>query len=216
MNFEEFLEPNAESAQPNSTDEISSVKAEVVAQEEEVTSVDLDVQKAVVESLAADKAEQEETIKILRDENAALKNEIESLKQKIVEQNVALEKVGDVLFKNTETKTSNQISLLDRNLELPDRFPGETRDQVIEAIKEAKDRADSEGRVRRAQLLESVLVVNESSGNLEKKREALIKFFNDNQNILTGPVIGELEKYGISHKKGDEYLLPSEIVKRTY
>ena len=139
-----------------------------------------------------------------------------TLKAKVVEQNEALAKVGDVLAMNSEAKESNQVSLLDRDLELPDRFPGETRDQVLEAIKEARDKAETDGRLRRAQILEGVLLANESSGNLAKKRAALEKFFNDNQNILSGPVIEELQKCGISHKHGEEYLLPAEILKRTY
>ena len=218
MNFEEFLEPREKPQDVSSTDENKVPEENEASVEDEttITEVDLDVQKAVVESLAADKAEQEETISKLRQENKALLSEIAALKQKISEQNEALMKVGDVLAKNSETEGSNKIALLDRDLELPDRFPGETRDQVLEAVREAKDRAEAEGRIRRAQVLEGVLVANEPSGNLEKKRATLQKFFSDNQNILSGPVIAELEKYGISHKKGDEYLLPSEILKRTY
>ena len=191
---------------------------------------DLDVQKAVVESLAADKAEQDEKIDILKtrlDEllkekgelkiaNAALKAELESNQGKMAEMKTALENVGDVLAKNSESPASSQVALLERDPDLADRFAGETRDQVLEVIREARDAAEKEGRVRRAQILESVLVANEPTGNLEKKRAALEKFFADNGNILTGPVIAELEKCGISHKKGEEYLLPSEILKRTY
>ena len=191
---------------------------------------DLDVQKAVVESLAADKAEQDEKIDILKtrlDEllkengelknaNAALKAELESNQGKMAEMKTALENVGDVLAKNSEAPSSSQVALLERDPELDDRFSGETRDQVLEVIREARDVAEKEGRVRRAQILESVLIANEPTGNLEKKRAALEKFFADNGNILTGPVIAELEKCGISHKKGEEYLLPSEILKRTY
>lgn len=191
---------------------------------------DLDVQKAVVESLAADKAEQDEKIDILKtrlDEllkengelknaNAALKAELEANQGKMAEMKTALENVGNVLLKNSESPASNQVALLERDPELDDRFTGETRDQVLEVIREARDAAEKDGRVRRAQVLEGVLVANEPTGNLEKKRAALEKFFADNGNILTGPVIAELEKCGISHKKGEEYLLPSEILKRTY
>lgn len=191
---------------------------------------DLDVQKAVVESLAADKAEQDEKIDILKtrlDEllkengelknaNAALKAELEANQGKMAEMKTALENVGNVLLKNSESPASNQVALLERDPELADRFTGETRDQVLEVIREARDAAEKDGRVRRAQVLEGVLVANEPTGNLEKKRAALEKFFADNGNILTGPVIAELEKCGISHKKGEEYLLPSEILKRTY
>lgn len=217
MNFEEFLTPQGENEKKSeltvSDSQVDEIQKDA---DEDNPEIDLDVQKAVVESLAADKAEQDEMISRLRKENSALQSEIANLKQKLAEQNEALSKVGDVLAKNAETEGSNKVALLDRDTELPDRFPGETYDQVLDALKEARDRAEAEGRIRKAQVLESVLVANEPTGNLAKKRAALEKFFNDNQNILSGPVIAELEKYGISHKKGEEYLLPSEILKRTY
>lgn len=190
---------------------------------EEFIPNDLDVQKAVVESLAADKAVQDEQlVKLtnekneLTNENNRLRSENAKLKEKLEEMSKSLENVGDMLAKNSETEISSKIALLERDLEIADRFLGETRDQVLEVIKEARDKAESEGRIRRAQLLESVLVANEPTGNLAKKRQALEKFFNDNANILSGPVIAELEKCGIAHKKGEEYLLPAEIIKRTY
>ena len=190
---------------------------------EEFLPNDLDVQKAVVESLAADKAVQDEQLtkltnekNELTNENIRLRSENAKLKEKLEEMSKSLENVGDMLAKNSETEISSKIALLERDPEIADRFLGETRDQVLEVIKEARDKAESEGRIRRAQLLESVLVANEPTGNLAKKRQALEKFFNDNANILSGPVIAELEKCGIAHKKGEEYLLPAEIIKRTY
>lgn len=220
MNYEEFLKPQ-QSDLPSASDQVSNESLKDAPEKEielETTAAedDVDVQKAVVESLAADKAEMDETIDSLRKDNYRLQSEISELKQKIAQQNEALAKVGDVLANNAEGPESNKIALLDRDVDIPDRFPGETRDQVLEAIKEARDRAEQEGRIRRAQVLEGVLLANEPSGNLEKKRKALEKFFNENQNILSGPVIEELEKCGISHKKGEEYLLPAEIIKRTY
>ena len=177
---------------------------------------ELDVQKAVVESLAADKAEQDERIVTLQKENRTLKLEVSSLKSSLDEAKAALAKVGDVLAANAETEASSKIALLDRNPELNDRFAGETRDHVLEVIREARDAAERDGRLRRAQVLESVLVANEPVGNLQKKRATLEKLFNDNANIMSGPVIAELEKCGISHKNGEDYLLPAEILKRTY
>ena len=196
MDMNEFLERAPES--------------EVPAAEE------LDVQKAVVESLAADKAEQDERIVVLQKENTALKSELATIKAQAEEMKTALAKVGDVLAKNAETEGSSKIALIDRDPELNDRFPGETRDHVLEVIREARDAAERDGRLRRAQVLESVLVANEPVGNLQKKRTALEKFFNDNANIMSGPVIAELEKCGIPHTNGETYLLPGEILKRTY
>ena len=184
---------------------------------EEFLPNDLDVQKAVVESLAADKAMQNERLESLVRENTELRTENSELKTKIGEMKAALEKVGDVLSANAdELAISNKVALLDRDPELNDRFPGETRDHVLEVIKEARETAEKDGRLRRAQILESVLLANEPHGGLAKKRAALEKFFNENANILTGPVIAELEKCGISYKKGEDYLLTSEILKRTY
>lgn len=184
--------------------------------EEVPVEEELDVQKAVVESLAAEKVEQDERINALQKENFALKSEVSSLKSSLEEAKAALAKVGDVLAANAEGEASNKVALIDRDPELNDRFPGETRDHVLEVIKEARDAAEKDGRIRRAQLLESVLVANVPLGNLAKKREALKKFFAENANILSGPVIAELEKCGISHKNGEQYLLPDEIIKRTY
>ena len=187
-----------------------------VPESEVQATEELDVQKAVVESLAADKAEQDERIVSLQKENAALKSELAKMKSEAEEMRNALAKVGDVLARNSETECSSKIALIDRDPELNDRFPGETRDHVLEVIREARDAAEKDGRLRRAQVLESVLVANEPVGNLQKKRIALEKFFNDNANIMSGPVIAELEKCGIPHKNGETYLLPGEILKRTY
>ena len=222
MNFEEFLDDASPKAQP------AEQPAEEVA--EEATADSIDVQKAVVESLAADKAEQAETISALRAENAELKKNIEELKKSIAEltdraeaakkqmldQKVALEKVGDVLATNADNGLSNKVALLDRDIDVPDRFTGETRDHVLEVVREARDKAEAEGRLRRAQVLEGVLAANEPEGTLAKKRANLEKLFADNGTLVSGPVIAELEKMGISHKNGEEYLLPAEIVKRNY
>ena len=184
--------------------------------EETPTAEELDVQKAVVESLAADKAEQDERIVALQKENNALKSEVSGLKSSLEEAKAALAKVGDVLAQNAETEASSKVALIDRDPELNDRFPGETRDHVLEVIREARDAAEKDGRLRRAQVLEGVLIANEPTGKLAEKRAALEKFFNENGNIMSGPVIAELEKCGISHKNGEIYLLPGEILKRTY
>ena len=233
---------------------------------------EIDVQKAVVESLAAEKVAQDETIEQLTSEkaalaeekktleakvasleakvaeleeknrdlvgngdslakkgaefarksvafekqNAALEKKVAALEEQVASQRSTLEKVGDVLATNTDNGLSSKVSLLDRCIELPDRFDGETRDHVLEVIAEARNRAEAEGRNRRAQVLEGVLAANEPGGELARRRAALEKLFNDNGNIVSGTVIEELKNLGISHKNGEEYLLPSEIIKRNY
>lgn len=191
---------------------------------------EIDVQKAVVESLAADKAEQDEIIASLKARNASLQAEVDALSSQLVkvkaetaQANAALKKAneelsgfGEVLAKNKESDASNQIALLDRSVELHDRFEGETRDHVLEVIRDARDVAEKEGRLRRAQVLESVLVTNEPSGELANRRAELEKMFADNANVISGVVIEKLQEMGLSHKNGAEYLLPSEIIARNY
>ena len=235
MNFEEFLEKKEDAV------EAAETPAPAVEAEEQIEETDIaesiDVQKAVVESLAADKAEQDEKINELRAENEALKSENESLKKegvelkneietlknniqqlerKCAEQGQSLASMGDVLSKNADTAMSNKVALLDRDTDIPDRFPGETREHVLEVVAEARKKAEEEGRIRRAQVLEGVLMANESEGILAEKRAELEKLFAENANILSGPVIEELQNKGIPHKNGEEYLLPAEIIKRMY
>ena len=218
--MEEFLqaEENGEEIAVQET-----VVEEDIVEETVTEEIELDVQKAVVESLAAEKVECDERISSLEAENTRLTGENEelnkiktALEEKLAVCEKELSKVGEILSANSESEASNKVALLDRNIDLPDRFIGETREQVLEVIKEARDKAEAEGRLRRAQVLEGVLVANEPTGELAAKRAALEKFFNDNANILSGPVIAELERCGISYKNGEEYLLPAEILRRTY
>lgn len=244
MNFEEFLQPR-ESAAPNRAG-IPSVSKEEV-----------DIQKAVVEDLAAEKAELEEEMNDLRDKNVELEKRVQELEAAVTERDgkiaaleeaqkakcaemtaleseladrgkiftevkAQLERVQAELAEtqakemDLQERNPNALALLDRDVDLPDRFPGETRDQVLAVVREARDKAEAEGRIRRAQVLEGVLVSNEPNGNLAKKRAALEKFFADNGNIITGKVMEALDKSGIPYKKGEEYLMPAEILLRTY
>ena len=202
FNMDEFI--------PNQDPEIeeSLEEEENLEEEESDEAQELDVQKAVVEELAAEKVELHEQIAAKDAEIAALTAKVKELEKRLDE--------GFFKELDLQERNPNSLALLDRDVDLPDRFPGETRDHVLEVIKEARDNAEKEGRIRRAQVLESVLVANEPNGTLSKKRAEMEKLFAENGNIVSGPVIEELKKCGISHKNGEEYLLPSEIIKRTY
>ena len=190
---------------------------------------ELDVQKAVVEELAAEKAKLAEELSAMRRElalkdginkameaqKAGLEAQVNALKAENSRLEAAIAELEMKSF-DEQARNPNMLALLDRELELPDRFPGETRDHVIEVIREAKAKAEAEGRLRKAQLLEGVLIANEPTGNLQAKRTALEKFLEANHNVINGAVINELDKYGIKYKDGDKYLLISEILQRTY
>lgn len=228
MNFEEFLQPKGQ----QTVETVVEDEGEGLAYEPE----ELDVQKVVVEELAADKVKQDEEIETLKAEVARLSAELEertkevsSMKRLFESERKIREELEGELSKtrkeldsemerklDLQERNPNALALLDRDVDLPDRFPGETRDHVLEVIHDARDKAEREGRIRRAQLLEGVLLANEPNGKLARKRTDLEKLFNENGNILSGKVIAELQRLAIPHKKGEEYLLPSEIILRNY
>lgn len=238
FDFNEFIEPNQadETTEISEKEEISENEQVEEISEEFDGSENIDVQKAVVESLAADKAaldcelENLKTALAEKDTQLVSRNsEIDSLKAELSKKDfeisflkVELAKRDSELAKNikkqldVQARNPNALALLDREVELPDRFPGETRDHVLEVIKEARDKSEFEGRRRRAQILESVLVANEPNGTLAERRSSLEKVFSENNNIISGTVIEKLNDLSIAHKEGEEYLLASEILLRNF
>ncbi len=232
FNLNEFIK-NDESAaaEEASAEETGASVPEPAVEEAEGESEvsELSVQKAVVEELAVEKAELHEKMAGQEADMLSLKEkydnvlheldvkkaEVESLTVKVnaLESKLAAQMAKDI---DLQERNPNALALIDRDVDIPDRFPGETRDHVLEVVKSARDKAEADGRVRCAQVLEGVLLANEPNGNLAKRRAALEKLFADNGNLITGPVLEELTRLGISHKNGEEYLLPAEILKRTY
>jgi chromosome segregation ATPase len=210
---------------------------------EELVPEEIDVQKAVVESLAEEKILLEDKLKNFENKINDLAAEAENYKNEITSKNAEIEDLKlklsqavssldslkidyDKLSKefslqeenNFEVKSRNpnQLALLDRDVELPDRFPGETRDFVIDVIREAYNKAEQEGRIRLAQVLESVLVNNEPNGLLLKRKTCLQELFVQKMNIVNGVVIEKLKEMGISYRKGEEYLSAAEIMARNF
>lgn len=232
MNFEEFIREKEDPAKEiiNSSEQHEVEENSFTEEEGFDSSVEIDMQKAVVESLAADKAEIEERLsqlhesenklrvekEILSKEVFRLQSEVINLKRSLEEALESQKKIDEFLTKELSPDNSNKVSLLERSFNIPDRFEGESRDHVIEVIREARENAEKEGRVRRAQILESVLVENEPVGKLAENRAELEKLFTDNGYILNGEVINKLDKLTIQYKSGENYLLPAEIIKRLY
>ena len=231
FNIDEFIEKAAENGQEKETEEIVDLEPE------------LDVQKAVVEELAAEKVKMEKDMEALKEKLEAneksfaslaetlaskekevenLAEKAEFLKKELDRKSAELEKKEEELEKlrqkeyDMQERNPNALALLDRDEELPDRFPGETRDHVIEVVREARDKAEKEGRKRCAQLLEGVLVSNEPNGTLARRRGMLKEVFAKSGNIVSGEAIEYLQNNGLTHKNGAEYMSAAEIVKFYY
>ena len=226
MKFEEFLqdktsqggEPSSSPYEPSSSPSWGDEPSSSPEPEEEI-----EIQKAVVESLAADKVKIEEEASLARERSAALEREkatlaarVAALEGEVASLKAELDRSADRLARNEETPASSKVALLERNVDLDDRFEGETRDHVLEALREARDTAEKEGRNRRAQILEAVLLENAPVGELAARRAALEKLFAANGNIVNGEVMRQLTKLTIQYRDGETYLLPSEILKRIY
>ena len=226
MKFEEFLqdktsqggEPSSSPYEPSSSPSWGDEPSSSPEPEEEI-----EIQKAVVESLAADKVKIEEEASLARERSAALEREnatlaarVAALEGEVASLKAELDRSADRLARNEETPASSKVALLERNVDLDDRFEGETRDHVLEGLREARDTAEKEGRNRRAQILEAVLLENAPVGELAARRAALEKLFAANGNIVNGEVMRQLTKQTIQYREGETYLLPSEILKRIY
>ena len=226
MKFEEFLqdknsqggEPSSAPYEPSSSPSWGGKPSRSPEPEEEI-----EIQKAVVESLAADKVKIEEEASLARERSAALEREkatlaarVAALEGEVASLKAELARSADRLARNEETPASSKVALLERNVDLDDRFEGETRDHVLEVLREARDTAEKEGRNRRAQILEAVLLENAPVGELAARRAALEKLFAANGNIVNGEVMRQLTKQTIQYREGETYLLPSEILKRIY
>ena len=226
MKFEEFLqdktsqggEPSSAPYEPSSSPSWGGEPSSSPEPEEEI-----EIQKAVVESLAADKVKIEEEASLARERSAALEREkatlaarVAALEGEVASLKAELARSADRLARNEETPASSKVALLERNVDLDDRFEGETRDHVLEVLREARDVAEKEGRNRRAQILEAVLLENAPVGELAARRAALEKLFAANGNIVNGEVMRQLTKLTIQYREGETYLLPSEILKRIY
>ncbi len=216
MNYEDFIRPS----DTDTTTPREAEPSESAVQPDETPDlelgVELDVQKAVVESLAADKAEQSVEINTLRREKNKQNSTILALQAEVEKLKGEIDRFADLLAKNEEKEKSNQVTLLERSVLLEDRFESETYDHVIEALKDARDQAEKDGRCRHAQILEAVLTANESTGNLDAQRQDIEKLFADNQNVINGEVINRLDKLNIPYKVGENYLLVGEIIKRVF
>ena len=204
--------------------ELAAEKAELSVELEELKSkvLTLETEKAELlqkltanEELIKSAESLKEQVDTLKSQLATRTQEVEDLKAAVLRRDQELMVKEDAQFE-MQGRNPNALALLDRDVNLLDRFTGETRDHVLEVIAEARTKAEEEGRRRRAQLLESVLVANEPSGNLKKRREAFEKYMNEHANILSGEVLEELKKAGLSYKEGDNYLLVKDILTRNY
>lgn len=98
-----------------------------------------------------------------------------------------------MLAEARRTSLSSSV-LLSKPSGISERFPGEIREHVLAALKDAHAAAEASGKERRAALVEAVLMENQSTGELERRRKAAEGIFSGAG--LGAGDIAELEKLG--------------------
>lgn len=110
-----------------------------------------------------------------------------------------------MLLAEAQRETRLHDSLLDAPTPFSEKFPGEIREHVVEALSAAYDAAEAGGRDRRARILEAVLCANPPSGELECRREAVKQIVKDAGSALDNAALAELEKLGFRYISGNKH-----------
>ncbi len=88
---------------------------------------------------------------------------------------------------------------------LSEKFAGEIREHLLEALSDALSAAENAGRDRRARLLEAVLCANPPTGELRRRREAVKQIVKGAGAFLDDSAISALEKLGFRYVSGNKH-----------
>lgn len=144
---------------------------------------------AIRKELAAEKAAPKVDPKIL-EECAAKDREIERLQALLIEAQ--------------RTSLSSSV-LLEKPEGFVEKFPGEVREHVMEALADAAEAAEAGGRDRRSRILESVQCANPSSGELAERRAQVKQILKDAGSFIDDTTIAALEKLGFRYISGSNH-----------
>ena len=109
-----------------------------------------------------------------------------------------------LLAEAQRTSLSSSV-LLEKPATFSEKFAGELREHVVEAIADAVSAAEAGGRDRRARILEAVLVANPASGDLDRRRETVKQIVKEAGSRLDDAAIADLEKLGFRYVSGNKH-----------
>lgn len=102
------------------------------------------------------------------------------------------------------TSLSSSV-LLEKPAGFTEKFVGEIREHVIDALVAANEAAEAAGRDRRARILEAVLGTNPPVGELERRREMVKQIVKEAGATLDDGALAELEKLGFRYVSGNKH-----------
>lgn len=209
-------------------------RAAFAAREAELLE-DLEAQKAACESLATDlatlrqehtarvaeldtlqneKRRLEEAVSALESDRRALAEALaaerarphvdEAFQREAAEKNLEIERLKALLVEAQRTSLSSSV-LLEKPAAFSEKFTGELREHVIEALSAANEAAEAGGRDRRARILEAVLGANPASGELDRRRDAVKQIVKDAGSKLDDAALAALEDLGFRYISGKNH-----------
>ena len=202
------------------------------AAERDALNAELEERQAVIDALALDAAEAKESLEQaqeeLKQERARADEELENLKEELDQTKAALEaersapkvdaalqeemaakdreiaRLQELLVEAQRTSLSSTV-LLDKPDGVSEKFTGEVREHLLEALADAQRAADAGGRDRRARILEAILCANACSGELARRRTEVKQVMKDAGSFIDDATIAALEKLGFRYISGSNH-----------
>ncbi len=211
---------------------ISRVRAEqaedAFAAERDALNAELDEKQAVIDALAIDVAEAKDELVKAQEELARAQEELARTQDELNQTKATLDaeraapkvdeamleasaakdreiaRLQELLVEAQRTSLSSTV-LLDKPESFSEKFPGEVREHLLEALADAQRAADAGGRDRRARILEAILCENAVTGELARRRDEVKQIMKDAGTFIDDAAIAALEKLGFRYVSGSNH-----------
>ena len=205
------------------------------AAERDALTAELEEKQAVIDALALDAAEAKESLSQAQEEMvrtqgelaqaqerlATKENELEAtmaaleaersapkvdpaLQEEMAAKDREIARLQALLVEAQRTSLSSTV-LLDKPDGVSEKFTGEVREHLLEALADAQRAADAGGRDRRARILEAILCANACSGELARRRAEVKQVMKDAGSFIDDATIAALEKLGFRYISGSNH-----------
>ena len=218
---------------PSTVARVRAEQAEdAFAAERDALNAELEERQAVIDALALDAAEARESLaqaqEKLKQAEARADEGLAKLKEELDQTKAALEaersapkvdtalqeemaakdreiaRLQELLVEAQRTSLSSTV-LLDKPDGVSEKFTGEVREHLLEALADAQRAADAGGRDRRARILEAILCANACTGELARRRAEVKQVMKDAGSFIDDATIAALEKLGFRYVSGSNH-----------
>ena len=205
------------------------------AAERDALTAELEEKQAVIDALALDAAEAKESLSQAQEEMvrtqgelaqaqerlATKENELQAtkaaleaersapkvdpaLQEEMAAKDREIARLQALLVEAQRTSLSSTV-LLDKPDGISEKFTGEVREHLLEALADAQRAADAGGRDRRARILEAILCANACSGELARRRAEVKQVMKDAGSFIDDATIAAPEQLGFRYISGSNH-----------